>query len=176
MIRKALWNDLTMSETGAVPTLYAMGGAIRRVRPHETAFVHRDARFFIAYQTTWSSPADDRANFDWCESIYAAMRPYVSGYAYQNYIDSELPDWAHAYYGANYPRLQRVKARYDPRGLFRFAQRSRHALRIQRVLWYPWRDSGHTPEACTFCGSTGLIRRDGAAKPAWRAFRRIAAN
>jgi hypothetical protein len=60
--------------------------------------------------------------------------------------------------------------------LFRFAQRSRRALRIQRVLWYPWRDSGHTPEACTFCGSTGLIRRDGAVKPAWRAFRRIAAN
>jgi hypothetical protein len=50
------------------------------------------------------------------------MRAYVSGFAYQNYVDRDLTGWEHAYYGANYPRLQRVEKAVDPGRLFRFAQ------------------------------------------------------
>ena len=53
--------------------------------------------------------------------FYAAMRPYVSGFAYQNYIDPELASWKHAYYSTNYARLQEVKAQVDPGRFFRFA-------------------------------------------------------
>jgi FAD/FMN-containing dehydrogenase len=105
--------------------LDALGGAINRVAPGATAFVHRNALFDAQYTTTWpagsaSGPvARQRA---WQQSFWQSMRPYASGQAYQNYIDPRLATWRQAYYGANYSRLTRVKAAYDPHRLFSFPQ------------------------------------------------------
>ena len=38
--------------------------------------------------------------------------------AYVNECDYFQPDWQRAFWGANYPRLARIKRRYDPDGLF----------------------------------------------------------
>ena len=109
----------------------AFGGAVNRIGPGETAFVHRDALFLAQYTTGWSiglQPAGGRGTAGaanqraWLASFHAAMRPYASGQAYQNYADPDLADWQRAYYGANYARLQRIKAAVDPANLFRFAQ------------------------------------------------------
>jgi FAD/FMN-containing dehydrogenase len=113
---------MAQAPAGAAPTIYAMGGAISRVRPDETAFVHREARFLIAYQTNWDSPDDDQTNLDWCENIYEAMRPYVRGGAYVNIPDRTLTNWLRAYYGDNLRRLVEVKRAYDPEDVFHFAQ------------------------------------------------------
>jgi hypothetical protein len=105
--------------------LDACGGAINRVAPGQTAFVHRDALFLAQYTTTWATGAAGGGagrQRDWQRNWYQAMRPWASGQAYQNYIDPALANWRQAYYGANYPRLARIKAAYDPRQLFRFPQ------------------------------------------------------
>jgi FAD/FMN-containing dehydrogenase len=103
----------------------ALGGAVNRVAPGATAFVHRDALFQAQYTTTWpagsAAPAVAR-HHAWQQSFWRSMRPYASGQAYQNYVDPALASWRQAYYGANYRRLAEVKARYDPGRLFTFPQ------------------------------------------------------
>ena len=41
---------------------------------------------------------------------------------YRNYPDINLENWASAYYGDNYSRLQKVKTKYDPGNIFRYEQ------------------------------------------------------
>jgi FAD/FMN-containing dehydrogenase len=104
----------------------AFGGAINRVAPAATAFVHRNALFLAQYSTTWTpGRAGDAAvarQRAWLGSFHAGMRTFASGEAYQNYADPDLADWQRAYYGANYPALQKVKAAVDPGNVFRFPQ------------------------------------------------------
>ena len=103
----------------------ALGGAVNKVPPGATAFVHRDALFSAQYYTDWAWPgtAAGRANqLAWIRAYYKAIHPNANGQAYQNYPDPDLVNWRQAYYGANYPMLQTVKATYDPKGLFKFPQ------------------------------------------------------
>jgi FAD/FMN-containing dehydrogenase len=98
-----------------------MGGAIARVAPDATAFVHRRALFSAEYVV--QLPEGSSAKLvdeggEWANGMRAVMKPWSSGGAYQNYVDPLLRAWATAYYGDNFARLVRVKAQYDPEGLF----------------------------------------------------------
>ncbi len=113
----------TMGEGGIGMDAY--GGAINRVASDATAFVHRNALFSSQFSASWNAndPASVvSANRSWLNGTWQAMRPYATGTSYQNYVDPDLSDWQHAYYGANLARLQHVKATYDPDNLFHFAQ------------------------------------------------------
>jgi FAD/FMN-containing dehydrogenase len=100
------------------------GGAINKVAPNATAFAHRgNTKYSIQYYKEWSDPADSDANIAAMQTLYASMRPYVSGGAYVNYCDLDLGGrFAKAYWGDNLPRLMKIKADVDPKNIFQHAQ------------------------------------------------------
>lgn len=125
MIRRVeAWPGSASSEGGAIQ-MDASGGAIGRVPPEDTAFVHRDDLFHCQYLAFWGNDDPRRvvdANLDWIADFFESMSGYGSGAAYQNYIDPELGGWEQAYYGSNLGRLMEIRARYDPDGIFDFRQ------------------------------------------------------
>lgn len=98
--------------------LVAMGGAINRVDPLETAFVHRRHRLLMQAEAYWTVPPGDRDAADWLARTQEALRPHVSGSVYQNCPDPGLANSRRAYYGPAVDRLARLKKRYDPDRLF----------------------------------------------------------
>ncbi|NEA50502.1 FAD-binding oxidoreductase [Streptomyces sp. SID10815] len=102
--------------------LVALGGAVNRVAPTATAFVHRRSRMLAQYIASWTPGTAGTTAQSWLTSAHGAMKPYASGAAYQNYTDPTLTDWRMAYYGAAAPRLKQLKQQYDPTGFFTFPQ------------------------------------------------------
>jgi FAD/FMN-containing dehydrogenase len=105
--------------------LVPWGGAYRRVPARATAFAHRSPRFMIGHHGLALPQVGDEgreAVRDWVRRSWEAVHPWGTGAVYPNYPDPDLAGWARAYYGANLARLIRVKARYDPDQVFRYAQ------------------------------------------------------
>ncbi|MFV0135063.1 FAD-binding oxidoreductase [Streptomyces sp. HMX87] len=102
--------------------LTALGGAVNRVPPTATAFVHRRSRMLAQYLVSWRAGSGGTTARSWLSSAHRAMRPHASGAAYQNYTDPSLTDWRKAYYGDAAARLAKLKRRYDPDRLFTYPQ------------------------------------------------------
>ena len=108
----------------------ALGGTVAAIAPDATAFPHRRALATIQILSSWSadaSPATADARRAALGRYRDNLRAKIGTGAYVGYIDPDLPDWQAAYYGANYARLQQVKAKYDPDNVFTFARSVRSA-------------------------------------------------
>jgi FAD/FMN-containing dehydrogenase len=101
------------------------GGGYNRVPTDATAFAHRDELFLLKHAVVVdpdASAASLSAARLWLARSWASTHPWGSGGVYPNFPDPDLEDWAHAYHGANFERLVRVKGRYDPDDFFSFQQ------------------------------------------------------
>ncbi len=140
----AIYAGLT-DQSGASSALLLIGdgGQVQAVPSGATATAQRDVVMKAVFANVWLADADDDTQLAWIrrwyQSVYAAtggapVPDAVSNGSYINYPDVDLADpalntsgvpWYELYYRDNYPRLQRIKARWDPRNVFH------HALSIQ---------------------------------------------
>ncbi|MFE7120543.1 FAD-binding oxidoreductase [Streptomyces sp. NPDC057654] len=141
----AIYRNLTnpTGTPGDGMLLIGYGGRVRAVEPEATAVAQRDVVMKAVYQSIWTYGTEDGANLAWIRAFYrdvyadtggVPVPGEVSDGSYINYADSDLADpalntsgvpWHTLYYKDNYARLQQVKARWDPRNVFR------HALAIE---------------------------------------------
>jgi FAD/FMN-containing dehydrogenase len=98
--------------------LYPINGAVQRTKPQDTAFSYRETKFAEVIVGVDPDPANRDKIVSWARSYWDAVHPYAAPGAYVNFMMDEGSGRIEATYGANYARLQRIKARYDPRNLF----------------------------------------------------------
>ena len=123
--------------------LVPYGGKVNSVRPDATASAQRDVVAKMVLAAGWADAAEDGKHLAWIRKLYAdiyrdtggvPVPNEINGGSYINYPDVDLADpaynksgvpWHDLYYLGNYPRLQRIKTKWDPRNVFR------HALSIE---------------------------------------------
>jgi aclacinomycin oxidase len=123
--------------------LATYGGKVNTVAPDATASAQRDSILTTSCTAGWADPQDEARNLAWVRAFYREMFADTGGVpvpgqacdgAMINHPDVDLADpewntsgvpWHALYYKDNYPRLQRIKSRWDPRDVFH------HALSIR---------------------------------------------
>jgi FAD/FMN-containing dehydrogenase len=95
-----------------------MHGQVCRVPDQATAFNLRQGGFCFrttAFQAGEGPPERAQA---WVRDLNAALKPYSGDAMYLNYLTDQGQTGVRASFGANYPRLARLKKKVDPHNLF----------------------------------------------------------
>lgn len=98
----------------------AYGGAIARVAPTATAFVHRTASFDVYTWVFWLNDAEETASLAFLDRFRAVMAEFGANRAYQNYPNRNNSNYAAMFWEQNLPRLTAVKKTVDPGRFFRY--------------------------------------------------------
>ena len=95
-----------------------LGGAVAKVAGEATAFGTRDAAYDCVMMPVWTEPSESNTHIAWADGLWRAIQPDSAGAVYVNYLGEEGEERVRAAYGANYDRLAKLKAKYDPANLF----------------------------------------------------------
>jgi len=97
--------------------LFRHGGAAVRVNPGATAFWNRWMKYTLLLIGSWDRSHND-ASVRTARAFWGGLEPFTHNY-YVNTDVYEGEQRLRATYGDNYPRLVKLKDRYDPKNLFR---------------------------------------------------------
>jgi hypothetical protein len=101
-------------------------GAVTRVPVAATAFPLRRTGITFDVLAHWNPPDGQRAASEWTEALKTKL-PLDEDGNYVNVMEREGENSVRRAYGANYARLQQIKAVYDPHNLFSLNQNIRPA-------------------------------------------------
>jgi hypothetical protein len=96
-----------------------LGGAVSRVFEDESAYAHRSAPFNLSIDTSWDDVSTDDEGIRWSRETWDALKPYSTG-VYMNFagLSDEIDAAGDAVLGASTQRLETIRAKYDPEGIF----------------------------------------------------------
>jgi FAD/FMN-containing dehydrogenase len=106
-----------------VTQIRVLGGAVARVPADATAYAHRKSRIMLNLAAFYDGSEGDRVKKNrWLQDFAKALDQGDTG-AYVNFVGDEGEERVRAAYpGATWDRLRAIKAKYDPKNLFRLNQ------------------------------------------------------
>lgn len=105
--------------------LYPINGAVHDTDSNAMAWSCRDANWSMVIAGIDPEPENAATITRWARDYWEAVHPYNASGAYINFMMEEGDERVQATYGPNYPRLARIKTRYDPDNFFRVNQNIR---------------------------------------------------
>lgn len=105
--------------------LYPINGAVHDTDGNAMAWSCRDANWSMVIAGIDPEPENAETVTQWARDYWEAIHPYNASGAYINFMMEEGDERVQATYGPNYPRLARIKTRYDPENFFRVNQNIR---------------------------------------------------
>jgi FAD/FMN-containing dehydrogenase len=102
--------------------LYPVNGAVHRIGKNDTAWSYRDTTWAEVIVGIDPDPAKKESITSWAKKYWEDLHPLSAGGAYSNFMMEEGHDRVKASYRTNYPRLAKIKSKYDPANFFRVNQ------------------------------------------------------
>jgi FAD/FMN-containing dehydrogenase len=100
--------------------LFQLEGALNHLKEEHSPVGNRDARHVLNIAGSWDQADDDGANIKWAREAWTDMKPFSTGGTYLNFLtEDEGPERIEAALGTGLQRLARVKAKWDPKNMFR---------------------------------------------------------
>ncbi|MEU4742965.1 FAD-binding protein, partial [Actinosynnema sp. NPDC023658] len=126
-ISDGLWDDpaavagTVRGKGSALLIIGALGGAIDRLSPTDTAYPHRGAPTSVEVFGTVGDLPPDQVTRE-VDEAQSALADLIGTGTYVNYLDPEQEEWATTSYRHNLRRLRAVARRYDPDRVLAFPQ------------------------------------------------------
>jgi hypothetical protein len=100
--------------------LFQIGGALNRLEEGHSPVGNRNARYVLNLAGSWEQASDDSANVKWVRGAWNDMKSFSTGGTYINFLtEDEGPERIEAALGTGLRRLAEIKAKWDPRDMFR---------------------------------------------------------
>ncbi|PKA52256.1 Cannabidiolic acid synthase [Apostasia shenzhenica] len=137
---EAMWKFILDGDEQPLILIGPLGGRVHEVSEAATPFPHRKGSLYVMlYALEWAGVKKEVDKyFDWMQSFYEFLTPYVSSNpraAYLNIRDLDLGKnkegsisyknaevWGEKYFKGNFERLAEVKSEVDPSNVFRYEQ------------------------------------------------------
>lgn len=100
--------------------IFQLEGALNRIETGHSPVGNRDARHVFNITGSWERAEDDEANLAWVRDAWTDLKAFSTGGTYLNFLtEDEGPERTTDALGSGLRRLAEVKARWDPRNVFR---------------------------------------------------------
>ncbi|HET6990855.1 MAG TPA: BBE domain-containing protein, partial [Bacteroidia bacterium] len=115
--------EKTIHTSGMIYQVNTLGGNIVNADFEKVScYPHRAYNFISELQAYWQTPSGEEKLKVISQECLKIFKDNGITAQYINYCSLDFQEWETAYYGANYPRLQAVKKKYDADNFIRHPQ------------------------------------------------------